>query len=141
MEAGFTKLVYKGIILSGKAKLAHYGVLLKMQELGENKIVIENLHRAACPKCQKPLGNAEIYTVSQAPASLIAHATCANCKTASMITVTTAGTGLTPITSDLGGMEFKKFMSANAISFEEILGLHKTLKEKSIWKLLQRKEI
>ncbi len=112
-----------------------------MQELVENKIVIENLHRAACPKCQKPFGNAEIYTVSQAPTSLIAHATCANCKTASMITITNAGTGLVPITSDLGGQEFKKFISASAISHDEVLSLHQTLKEKNIWNLLQRKEI
>src|SRR3990167_7702064 len=110
-----------------------------MQELIERKLISESLQKAVCPKCHVSLEGAEVYTITQAPTSLIAHATCANCKTSTMITITATGAGLVPIRSDLEGNEFKKFMDLPAINYDEVLDLHKELEKNNIWSLLEKK--
>ena len=57
-----------------------------------------------------------------------------------MVTITTAGGGVTPLLSDLNVTEFKKFMRAKSVSYDELLTLHKMLKKKSICNLLDKKE-
>lgn len=78
--------------------------------------------------------------ITKARLALVAHAVCPVCQAASMITITPNGSGTTPIHSDLTGNEFKKFIKAKAISYEELLELHRALKKKDIWNLIHKKE-
>lgn len=111
-----------------------------MQELIEKKFITDTLQRAICPKCRASLESAEVYTITQAPTSLIAHATCLNCQTASMVTITTAGTGLMPIKSDMQGDEFRRFADLEAVNYEDVLDLHEDLKKENLWNWLHKKE-
>lgn len=83
---------------------------------------------------------AKLVTISEAPIVLVAHAVCSICKAESMITITPAGHGIVPVHSDLTGEEFKKFMGAKAVSYDELLDVHEALKKKSLWNLLDKKD-
>lgn len=71
---------------------------------------------------------------------MVAHAVCSICKAESMITITPAGSGIVPVQSDLTGEEFKKFMGAKAVSYDELLDIHTALKKNKLWNLLDKKE-
>ncbi len=100
----------------------------------------EHLAKALCHKCGISLEGAKLTPISKMPIALIAHTVCPNCNAESIITITFAGSGIMPMVSDLKGNEFKKVMGKSPTSYEELFELHKLLKGKNIWKLLQKKE-
>lgn len=106
----------------------------------EKKYIKENLQKTFCYKCGSSLDGAKLVTITEAPIALVAHAVCTNCKAESMITITPTGSGIVPVQSDLSGEEFKKFIGAKAVSYDDLLDLHMALKEKGLWKLLGKKE-
>ncbi|OGC63099.1 hypothetical protein A2264_00150 [candidate division WWE3 bacterium RIFOXYA2_FULL_46_9] len=57
-----------------------------------------------------------------------------------MVTITPAGSGVTPVISDLTGEEYAKFIDANIIGYDDVLNLYKALKKESLWNLLHTKE-
>lgn len=106
----------------------------------ETNYIKEYLHKHNCYKCRKSLETAKLETITEAPLAVIAHAICSNCKAESMVTITATGGGITPLVTDLNVTEFKKFMNAKSVSYDELLDLHKMLKSKNIWNLLEKKE-
>lgn len=106
----------------------------------EKQVIIENLQKTYCYRCGASLEGAKLVPITDAPLAFIAHAVCGVCKAESMLTITPAGSGIVPVQSDLTGEEYKKFMGAKAVSYDEILDLHLALKKKSIWKLLDKKD-
>jgi hypothetical protein len=106
----------------------------------EQKIIIENLQKTYCYKCGTSLEGAKLVTITEAPIALVAHAVCVVCKAQSMITITPAGSGTMPVQSDLSGEEFKKFIGAKNVSYDELLDLHLALKKKTIWNLMDKKD-
>ena len=106
----------------------------------EKRFIIENLQKTYCYRCGTSLEGAKLITISEAPIALVAHAVCAICKAESMVTITPTGSGSVPVQSDLNGEEFKKFIGAKAVSYDELLDLHLALKKKNIWSLLAKKE-
>jgi hypothetical protein len=111
-----------------------------LKRMLEKKFILENLQRATCYKCGTSLEGAKLVTITEAPIALVAHAVCPICKAESMITITPTGSGVVPVQSDLTGTEFKKFIGAKAVSYDDILDLHTALKKKNIWNLLAKKE-
>jgi hypothetical protein len=106
----------------------------------EKKFILENLQKSYCYRCGTSLEGAKLVTITEAPIALVAHAVCNICKAESMITITPAGSGIVPVQSDLTGEEFKRFIGARAVSYDELLDLHTTLKKRNIWNLLVKKE-
>ncbi|MFC1722018.1 hypothetical protein ACFL0C_00030 [Patescibacteria group bacterium] len=106
----------------------------------EKNYINEYLQKAYCYKCGTSLERAKLETITEAPIALVAHAVCAICQAESMVTITTTGSGVTPLISDLGVTEFKKFMGVRSVSYDELLDLHKLLKKKDICNLLDKKE-
>ncbi len=106
----------------------------------EKKYILENLQKTNCYKCGTSLEGAKVVTITEAPVALVAHAVCAICKAESMVTITPAGSGAVPVQSDLTGEEFKKFMGAKAVSYDELLDVHLILKKKNLWNLLDKKD-
>ena len=106
----------------------------------EKNYLKEYLQKTLCYKCGASLEGAKLETITDAPIVLVAHAICNKCEAESMVTITAAGSGVTPLLSDLSVTEFKKFMRAKSVSYDELLDLHKMLKKKSICSLLDKKE-
>ena len=106
----------------------------------ESKFIKEHLERTFCYKCGSNLSEAKLVTITEAPIATIAHAVCPKCQAESMVTITANGSGVAPLYSDLSGEEFKKFVTAKNINYDDLLSLHKMLEKESIWKLLQKKE-
>lgn len=106
----------------------------------EKRLIKEHLEKTFCHKCGSSLGGAKLVPISEAPISLVAHAVCPKCQAESMITITQTGSGIMPITSDLGSGEIKKFIGMRSVSYDDLMELHLELKKKNIWKLLQKKE-
>jgi hypothetical protein len=108
--------------------------------------MIETLHlknhlaKAYCSKCGVSLGTAKLVPISDLPLGVIAHAVCENCNSENMVTITSVGTGVMAMASDLTSDEIKKFVSTSGVSYEEVLELHNRLKKESLWNLLQKKE-
>lgn len=106
----------------------------------ENTYVKEHLKKTVCYKCGNSLESATLQKITEAPMALVTHAICSHCQAESMVTVTTNGTGVVPILSDLSVTEFKKFIGAKSVTNDEVLEIHKLLKKENIWNLLQKKE-
>lgn len=106
----------------------------------ETKFIQENLQKTFCPKCGSSLVGAKLVTITEAPIALVAHAVCTVCKAESMVTITPAGSGIVPVQSDLTGKEYKKFIGARTVSYDDILDLHLALKKENLWNLLDKKE-
>lgn len=106
----------------------------------EKKFITESLQKTVCYKCGASMEKAKVVPITEAPLALVAHTICPKCKAEGMLTITPVGSGLTPIKSDLTGEEVKKFIGKKAVTYDELLELHKTLKKKSIWNLLDKKE-
>lgn len=106
----------------------------------EKNYIREYLQNTNCYKCKSSLESAKLETISETPFVLITHAICNKCKAESVITITTNGGGVTPLVSDLSIDEFKKFIGIKSVSFDDTLELHKILKNKNIWNLLDKKE-
>lgn len=106
----------------------------------EKKFIVENLQKAQCYKCGSSMGDAELVPITNAPVAWVAHAVCPICKAESMVTITSAGSGIMPIQSDLTGTEYKKFVGIKSVSYDELLDLHVALKKEPLWNLLQKKE-
>lgn len=106
----------------------------------EKKFILENLQKSSCYRCGASFEGAKLITITEAPIALVAHAVCASCKAESMITITPAGSGIVPLQSDLTGEEFKKFIGAKAVNYDELLDVHLSLKKQNIWNLLDKKE-
>lgn len=106
----------------------------------EKTFILENLQKTACYKCGASLNEAKLVTISEAPMALVAHAVCNACKAQSMVTITPNGSGAVPVQSDLNGEEFKKFIVARPVSYDDVLDLHLALKKEDIWTLLQKQE-
>ena len=106
----------------------------------EKKFILENLQKTYCYRCGTSLEGAKLITITEAPIAMVAHAVCTICKAESMITITPAGSGIVPVQSDLSGEEFKKFIGAKAVSYDELLDLHLVLKKKKVWNLLAKKD-
>ena len=80
-------------------------------------------------------------TITEAPIAFVAHAVCSKCQAESMVTITSAGGGVTPLISDLNIAEFKKFIGTKSVSYDELLDLHKMLSKKDIWSLLEKQDM
>lgn len=106
----------------------------------ETKYIKEYLQKNYCYKCGSSLESAKLETITEAPIALVAYAVCNTCKAESMVTITSAGGGITPLISDLNVTEFKKFMGVKSVSYDELLDLHKKLNKKGLWNLLDKKE-
>lgn len=104
------------------------------------KVITESLQKTVCPRCKASLENAHLVTVSEAPSSLVAHTVCPVCKAESMLTITSHGSGILPVQSDLTAKEFKTFMLSKTVSYDDLLDLHSALKKDSLWKLLEKRE-
>jgi hypothetical protein len=106
----------------------------------EKKFITESLQKTRCYKCGSTMERAKIIPITEAPLALVAHTVCATCQAEGMLTITPVGSGLMPIKSDLKGDEVKKFIDAKAVSYQELLDLHTTIKKEGIWKLLDKKD-
>jgi uncharacterized protein (UPF0212 family) len=106
----------------------------------EKKFILEHLEKTNCPKCGSSLKSAEIVPISEAPIAWIGHAVCPKCKAESMVTITQIGAGIVQVQSDMRADEYNKFIGASAVSYDEVIDLHKALKKKNIWNLLHKKE-
>ena len=106
----------------------------------EKRFIIENLQKTYCYKCGASFDGAKIIPITEAPLTFIAHAVCQVCKAESMVTITPAGNGASPIQSDLTGEEYKKFIGTKPVSYEELLEFHASLKKEKIWNLMHKKE-
>ncbi len=100
----------------------------------------KHLSKTYCSKCGSALDTAELVPISELPLAVIAHAVCGKCKSENMITITSAGTGVMAMASDLTSEEVQKFVSAKNVSLDEVLDLHKKLKRNSVCNLLRKKE-
>lgn len=98
------------------------------------------LSKAYCRRCGTSLDTADLVPISEMPLGLVAHAVCISCKSENMVTITTLGAGVLPLTSDLSAKELKRFVHLDNVSYEDVLALHKKLRKDSICKLLQKKE-
>ena len=99
-----------------------------------------HLAKAYCSKCGVSLGTAKLVPISDLPLGVIAHAVCENCNSENMVTITSVGTGVMAMASDLTSDEIKKFANTSGVSYDEVLALHTRLKQDSLWNLLQKKE-
>ncbi len=106
----------------------------------EQSYINEYLQKTFCYKCGTSLERAKLETIKDAPIALVAHAVCTKCRAESMVTITSAGGGVTPLISDLNVTEFKKFMGVKSVSYDDLLDLHKMLVKKNIWNLLDKKD-
>lgn len=106
----------------------------------ETDYIKEYLQRTYCYKCGASLDGAKLETITEAPIAFVAYAVCDKCQAESMVTITSAGGGGTPLISDLNVTEFKKFMNAKSVSYDELLDLHKLLSKEELWNLLDKKE-
>lgn len=98
------------------------------------------LAKAFCRKCGACLDTAELVPISELPLGMVAHAVCARCQSENMVTITTLGTGVLPLVSDLMGKEIKKFVNSENISYDDVLNIHKKLRKESLCNLLHKKE-
>lgn len=99
-----------------------------------------HLSKAFCSKCGNNLSTADLVPVTQLPLATVAHAICDSCNAANVVTITSRGTAVMPVTSDLTKDEVLKFAKAKTVTLEDTLNLHKKLKKETIWNLLQKKE-
>ncbi len=106
----------------------------------ENKLIKEYLQKNYCYKCGSSLESARLETVTDAPIALIAYAVCSKCEAESVVTISSSGSGVTPLISDLNVTEFKKFMNLKSVTTDELLDLHKEIKKKGLCNLLDKKE-
>jgi ribosomal protein L40E len=106
----------------------------------ESTYIKEYLQKSFCYKCGASLQGAKLETIKEAPIAFVAHAVCNQCQAESMVTITTNGGGITPLMSDLNVVEFKKFMSAKSVSYDELINLHKLLSKNKLCNLLDKKE-
>lgn len=100
----------------------------------------KHLSKAFCSRCASSLDTAELVPVSELPLAVLVHAVCNKCKSENMITITSLGTGVVSMVSDLTSSEVRKFLRAKSVTYDEVLAVHKKLKKGSICNLLQRKE-
>lgn len=108
--------------------------------MGEGRNLKSHLSKTYCTKCGSSLDSAKLVPVGQFPLAVIAHAFCAVCNSENMVTITSLGTGVMPMMSDLKGSEVQYFMNLSEITPDEILELHKELEKDSLCNLLQKKE-
>jgi hypothetical protein len=106
----------------------------------ENTYINEYLQKTYCYKCGASLQGAKLETIKEAPIAFVAYAVCHKCQAESMVTITTSGGGATPLLSDLNVTEFKKFMRAKSVSYDELLDLHELLSKNNLCNLLDKKE-
>ncbi|OGC39065.1 hypothetical protein A3K42_00625 [candidate division WWE3 bacterium RBG_13_37_7] len=106
----------------------------------EKKLITDSLQKTQCPKCGASLDGANLVTVSEAATLFVAHAVCAVCKAESVVTITPGGSGSISVQTDLLSYEFKKFIAAKAITYDDVLNLHVALKKENIWSLLAKKD-
>ena len=106
----------------------------------EKNFINEYLQKTFCYKCSTSLEGAKLETISEAQPALVAHAVCKLCQAESLVTITTTGVGVTPLLSDLNVTEFKKFIGAKSVSYDELLDLHIALKKKSLCNLMDKKD-
>jgi hypothetical protein len=106
----------------------------------EKTYINEYLQNTYCYKCGASLEHAKLETIKDAPIALVAYAICSKCQAESVVTITSAGGGVTPLISDLDVTEFKKFMGAKSVSYDELLDLHKMLSKNNICNLLGKKD-
>jgi len=76
----------------------------------ETNYIKDYLQKTLCYKCGASLERAKLETITEA------------------------------LISDLNVTEFKKFISAKSVSYDELLDLHKMLLKKDLWSLLDKKE-
>ncbi len=98
------------------------------------------LTKVQCAKCGASLDTAKIAPLTEVPIGVIAHAVCLKCKSENVVTITTLGTGVTPLISDLMTSEVKDFVTSSSISLDDVLNLHKSLKKENVWNLLHKKD-
>lgn len=106
----------------------------------ERNLIKEYLQKATCYKCGSCLEGAKLETITEAPIAFVAYAVCIKCQAESMVTITSNGSGVTPLISDLNVTEFRKFIGIKSVSYDELLNLHKLLKKTNICNLLDKKE-
>ena len=106
----------------------------------QNQLLTEQLGKTKCPICKGSLEDAKIVPITNAQVAILAHAVCPHCHAQSMITVTAAGSGAMPITSDLKSHEVQKFIGFSKTTINDVLDLHLLLKKEKIWNLLPKKE-
>lgn len=106
----------------------------------DNLPIAKQLDIIKCYNCMQPLGNGQVYLISQVPTAMISHVTCKNCNAQSLVTISFAGVAYMPIVSDLTSPEVKKFFGTSTVSIEELVDLHNLLKKGPIWKFLEKKE-
>ena len=98
------------------------------------------LANAHCSECGADLRTASLTTITEMPLLLIAQAKCSKCKSENMVTVTSFGSGVFPLVSDLRGKELSKFINKRKVTTTDVLNIHKKLKKESVWNLLQQNE-
>ncbi|MEK7595282.1 MAG: hypothetical protein AAB443_01645 [Patescibacteria group bacterium] len=106
----------------------------------DKKIVKEHLIKTFCYRCGSSLEGASIVPINEIPLAMTAHITCPNCKAESMVTITTGGAGVFPVTTDLTADEIKNFLGADSLTTNDLLELHSLIKKDTLWNLLQKKE-
>jgi hypothetical protein len=100
----------------------------------------KHLSKASCSKCGTSLGSAKFVPISELPLAVVGHAVCEACKSENMVTITTMGTGVVAMASDLSSEEVKKFISEANVTYNDVLELHTALENQSICSLLQKNE-
>ena len=104
------------------------------------KHIQEHLAKTNCHKCGNSLADARLTPISKAPAALIAHTTCSNCLAESVVTISFVENTQGPGVTDLSENEAEKFLQMGPTTFDEVFDIHKSIRRKTIWKLLQKKE-
>lgn len=106
----------------------------------DKQFIAEHLSKVRCQNCRMSMEHAELTVLTDLPTGMLAQAKCINCETESMLTITLTESGISPIYTDLTVEEIKNNSKFTTVTIDDVLEVHKILKKKPLWKLLQQKE-
>lgn len=83
-----------------------------------------------CGVCRSRFGKADLFLISDEPAKTIFHATCPNCRAATLIVLSSGQKGVVGMETltDLEREEVKERLNTRAITADEVIEIYKALK-------------
>jgi ubiquitin C-terminal hydrolase len=106
----------------------------------KKEFIKQQLSKGKCYKCGNGLLEANQENLNSTPTASIMHLKCKNCQANSVVTVTFTGLSVIPLITDLETKEIKRFSTKEPLENKDLINLHKKLRKKDIWNLLQIKE-
>lgn len=92
-----------------------------------------------CPLCESQYDITQTRVLEEQDDAQLVHITCTQCKAGVLAVILLNQNGVSSIglVSDLQTFEVSKFKTLNAITADEVLNLHKTLKKHTLNKILE----